>query len=69
MAIIDDTLVLPQNATTNDDDGSGISSAEYETDNENNTEQQNYKGKRSYEDRLADLVCTLKIIFILMHIF
>ncbi|XP_050341730.1 arginine/serine-rich protein PNISR isoform X1 [Bactrocera neohumeralis] len=61
VAISDDTLVLPQNPTTsNDDDGSGNSSAEYDTDNENSTEQQNYKGKRSYEDRLADLMIVVR---------
>nr|XP_014085452.1 arginine/serine-rich protein PNISR isoform X1 [Bactrocera oleae] len=60
VAISDDTLVLPQNPTTNDDDDSGNSGAEYETDNENNTEQQNYKGKRSYEDRLADLMIVVR---------
>ncbi|XP_011191271.2 arginine/serine-rich protein PNISR [Zeugodacus cucurbitae] len=60
VAINEDTLVLPQNATTNDDNGSGISGAEYETDNENTTDQENYKGKRSYEDRLADLMIVVR---------
>uniref|UniRef100_A0A034W4Q2 Arginine/serine-rich protein PNISR n=1 Tax=Bactrocera dorsalis TaxID=27457 RepID=A0A034W4Q2_BACDO len=60
VAITDDTLVLLQNPTPNDDDGSGNSGAEYETDNENSSEQLNYKGKRSYEDRLADLMIVVR---------
>ncbi|XP_017474360.1 PREDICTED: arginine/serine-rich protein PNISR [Rhagoletis zephyria] len=56
VAIGDETLVMPQK-TAKGDEGSDN---EHETDNENNTEQRTYMGKRSYEDRLSDLMIVVR---------
>ncbi|XP_054737878.1 arginine/serine-rich protein PNISR isoform X1 [Anastrepha obliqua] len=59
VAIGDEILTLPQKIAK-DDDCSGISGNEYETDTENNADQRSYIGKRSYEDRLSDLMIVVR---------